>query len=56
MYAVNSPMPKFLGRFSKSWFTTFFTTGFFTANGAGATFLVTGFFFGLGYERKLDHF
>lgn len=48
LISYNLPIPKFLGRFSKSWFTTFLTTGFFTANGAGATFLVTGFFFGLG--------
>lgn len=49
-------MPKFLGRFSKSWLTTFLTTGFLTANGAGATFLVTGFFFGLGCKLKWFQF
>lgn len=42
------PMPKFFGRFSNRGLTTFFGSTFFTANGAGATFLLTGFFFGRG--------
>ena len=48
-----SPMPKFLGLFSKRGFTTFLGSDFLTANGAGATFLLlpTGFFFLIGCKE-----
>lgn len=37
-------MPKFFGRFSNKGLTIFLGSAFLTANGAGATFLLTGFF------------
>lgn len=39
-----SPMPKFLGLFSKRGLTTFLASCFLTTAGAGATFLPLAFF------------
>lgn len=41
---IYSPMPKFLGLFSKRGFTTFLASCFLTTAGAGATFLPLAFF------------
>lgn len=43
----NSPIPKFLGLFSNKGLTSFFSSTFFTTNGAAATFFPTFF---LGYK------
>ena len=52
-FKTYAPMPKFLGRFSKSGFTTFFCSTFFGARGAACSFFLPFRGLSFGYSNRL---